>query len=52
MRYEINRIQSKDRNIQTYEIDKFPYLVTIMKNIYIKKDTIRHHIFINLLVNK
>ena len=46
MGHEINRIQSKDHNIGLYIISVYDN-----KNIYLKKDILGCHIFINLLVN-
>ena len=38
MRHQINRIQGKDHNIDRMELIKFLYLLTMIKNIYLKKD--------------
>ena len=44
----MGRSQSKNHNI---ELIKFLCLVTMIKNVYLRMDTVGSHIFINLLVN-
>ena len=46
MRYEMNGIQSKDHNLGTYRINKVS--LSSYNDIYLKTDTMGHHIFINL----
>ena len=38
MRHEINRIQSRDHNVESYRINKNLCLLTMIKNIYILED--------------
>ena len=50
MRHEMNRIQSKGHNIESYRINNFFYLLTLIRNMYLQMNIIDYHIFINLLV--
>ena len=46
----MNRIQSKGHNIESYRIDNFFCLLTMIRNIYLQINIVDYHIFINLLV--
>ena len=47
----MNRIQSKGHNIESYRIDNFFCLLTMIRNIYLQINIVDYHIFINLLVH-
>ena len=51
MRHEINRIQSKGHNTESYRIDNFFCLLTMIRNMYLQINIVDYHIFINLLVH-
>ena len=51
MRYEANRIQSKDYKLGMYKINKISLSSYTEKNMYLRIDIVSYCISINLLIN-